>query len=140
MRCESILGGEALGMDILKKHRQRRRERIQELYERHKRIRALLKEHGADILSSENFKGTRRHIQHGNMTVHSHVINVARYSLLINRKLRIGCNKHDLIRGALCMIISSTIGMIRSIFRKGSGCMGFGIRESRCEMRRKNMN
>ena len=101
MRCESILGGEALGMDILKKHRQRRRERIQELYERHKRIRALLKEHGADILSSENFKGTRRHIQHGNMTVHSHVINVARYSLLINRKLRIGCNKHDLIRGAL---------------------------------------
>ena len=88
-------------MDILKKHRQKRKERIQRLYETHKRIHALLKEHGADILSSENFKGTRRHIQHGNMTVHSHVISVARYSLLLNRKLRIGCNKHDLIRGAL---------------------------------------
>ena len=90
-----------MNMNIFKRHREKRKERIKRLYERQKRIHALLKEHGADILNSENFKGTRRHIQHGNMTVHNHVIDVAGYSLLINKKLRIGCNKHDLIRGAL---------------------------------------
>jgi len=88
-------------MDLLKKFRQRRRERLRRLYERHKRIRALLKEHAEDILESSNFKGTRAHIQHGSMTVHNHCMDVARYSLLINKKLGIGCNKHDLIRGAL---------------------------------------
>ena len=88
-------------MDFFDKRRQKRRERIQRLYERQKRLRALLREHGSDILNSENFKGTRRHIQHGNMTVYSHVMNVARYSLLLNKKFRLGCNKHDLIRGAL---------------------------------------
>ena len=86
---------------ILIRRRQKRKERIQRLYERQKRLHALLKEHGADILNSENFRNTRRHIQHGNMTVHSHVMNVARYSLLLNKKFRIGCNKHDLVRGAL---------------------------------------
>ena len=90
-----------MNMNIFKRHREKRKERIKRLYERQKRIHALLKEDGADILNSENFKGTRRHIQHGNMTVHNHVIDVAGYSLLINKKLRIGCNKHDLIRGAL---------------------------------------
>lgn len=88
-------------MDLLKAMRQRRRERLRRLYERHKRIHALLKEHGDDILQSENFKKTRAHIQHGTMTVHNHCMDVARYSLLLNKKLRIGCNKHDLIRGAL---------------------------------------
>lgn len=88
-------------MDLLKGFRQRRRERLHRLYERHKRIQALLKEHAEDILESKNFKGTRAHIQHGSMTVHNHCMDVARYSLLINKKLGVGCNKHDLIRGAL---------------------------------------
>ena len=88
-------------MDLLKVLRQRRRERLHRLYERHKRIHALLKEHGDDILKSENFRKTRAHIQHGTVTVHNHCMDVARYSLLLNKKLRVGCNKHDLIRGAL---------------------------------------
>lgn len=88
-------------MDLLRALRQRRRERLHRLYERHKRIRALLKEHGEDILQSDNFQKTRGHIQHGSMTVHNHCMDVARYSLLLNKKLGIGCNKHDLIRGAL---------------------------------------
>lgn len=88
-------------MDLLRGIRQRRRERLRRLYERHKRIRALLKEHGEDILKSDNFNKTRAHIQHGTMTVHNHCMDVARYSLLLNKKLGIGCNKHDLIRGAL---------------------------------------
>lgn len=88
-------------MDLLKVLRQRRRERLHRLYERHKRIQSLLKEHGRDILKSENFRKTRGHIQHGTVTVHNHCMDVARYSLLLNKKLRVGCNEHDLIRGAL---------------------------------------
>ncbi|MCM1123062.1 MAG: HD domain-containing protein [Eubacterium sp.] len=88
-------------MDILKEYRKRRRERMKRLYEQHKRIHALLKEHAEDILKSENFRGTRRHIQHGSMTVYNHCLDVARYSLLLNRKFGLNCNKHDLIRGAL---------------------------------------
>lgn len=88
-------------MDILKVRRQKRAERIKRLYERHKCIHALLKKHASDILNGENFKGTRRHIQHGTMTVYNHCMDVARYSLLLNKKLGLKCNKHDLIRGAL---------------------------------------
>lgn len=88
-------------MNILEGIHKRRKERLRRLYERHKRIHELLKEHGEDILQSENFKKTKEHIQHGTMTVHRHCMDVARYSLLLNKKLGIGCNKHDLIRGAL---------------------------------------
>ncbi len=88
-------------MDFLKNRRQKHRERMEKLYERHKRIHALLRKHAYDILNSENFKGTRKHIQHGTMTVYNHCVDVARYSLLINKKLGLHCDKHDLIRGAL---------------------------------------
>lgn len=88
-------------MEFLRDSRQKRRERIKKLYERHKRIHELFKRHASDILASENFRGTRRHIQHGSMTVYSHCMNVARYSLLLNKKLGLKCDKHDLIRGAL---------------------------------------
>ena len=88
-------------MNILREIHKRRRERLRRLHERNRRIRELIKEHGEDILKSENFKKTRKHIQHGTMTVHRHCMDVACCSLLLNKKLRIGCNKHDLIRGAL---------------------------------------
>ena len=88
-------------MLFLHRIRQRRKERLCRLYERQKRIHRLLREHGEDILQSENFRSTRAHIQHGTMTVHNHCMDVARYSLLLNKKLGIGCNTHDLIRGAL---------------------------------------
>ena len=61
----------------------------------------LLRHYGQDILDSDNFKSTKGHLQHGNMTVHNHCMDVARYSLLINKKLHVNCNKRDLIRGAL---------------------------------------
>ena len=65
------------------------------------KIENLIKAEGNDILHSRNHKSTRKAIQHGNVSVRRHAINVARYSLLINEKLRIKCNKRDLIRGAL---------------------------------------
>ena len=48
-----------------------------------------------------NFRKTREYIQHGNMTVSSHCINVAIYSLAISKKLNIPCNQRELVRGAL---------------------------------------
>lgn len=54
-----------------------------------------------DILDSHNFYRTRRHIQHGNVTVNEHVRDVARTSLAISERLHISCSQGELIRGAL---------------------------------------
>lgn len=54
-----------------------------------------------DILMSEQHKKTGKDIQHGNISVRQHEINVAKYSVLISEKLRIPCNRRALIRGAL---------------------------------------
>lgn len=75
--------------------------KLRKCYERHRRIHKMLREYGGDILSSANFRKTRGHIQHGNMTVNSHCVNVARYSLILNKKLGLHCNKRDLVRGSL---------------------------------------
>lgn len=64
---------------------------------RHKQIR----EAAEDILQSPNFRFTREHIQHGDMTVNSHCMSVARYSLALSQRLHINCNQRELIRGAL---------------------------------------
>lgn len=88
-------------MEMIGRNSRKSKERIEKLYRRHKQLNALLKKHGSDILNSENFKKTQGHIQHGTVTVHNHVMDVARYSLILNKKLGLGCNKHDLIRGAL---------------------------------------
>lgn len=61
----------------------------------------ILRKHAQDILDSENFKSTIAFIQHGNMSVREHCINVAKTSLAIRDKFRIKCNTRDLIRGAL---------------------------------------
>lgn len=83
------------------KKERRRSEKLKRLYERHRRIHRLLKEYGNDIIHSENFRKTKRHIQHGNMTVNDHCLSVARYSLILDKKLGLHCNRRDLIRGSL---------------------------------------
>ena len=88
-------------MDLFKRNDEKRRERTRKMYERYKKIHALLKKHASDILDSDNFNSTKQHIQHGSMTVHKHCMDVARYSLLLNKRLGLKCNQHDLIRGAL---------------------------------------
>lgn len=60
-----------------------------------------LRKYANDIFESENFKSTKAYIQHGNMSVREHSINVAKASLYIRDKLRIQCNTRDLVRGAL---------------------------------------
>lgn len=61
----------------------------------------MIKQNGRDILSSKHHKQTKQDIQHGNMSVRQHEINVARYSLLISEKLGISCDRRALVRGAL---------------------------------------
>ncbi len=87
-----------------KYHRQRsvrQAERWKRKLERFRKIQRQIEKSAPDILNSRNFHKTKEHIQHGNMTVNSHVWNVARYSLALSDKLHIRCNRHELIRGAL---------------------------------------
>lgn len=79
----------------------RKQERWIKQYEKQKNLRRQIHDAGADILASENFLSTKAHIQHGNMTVNNHCMNVAKYSLAISDKLHIRCNRRELIRGAL---------------------------------------
>ena len=69
--------------------------------DRYREIQRQIREAAPDILHSGNFYSTKKHIQHGNMTVNDHVMDVARYSIAISDKLHIPCNRRDLIRGAL---------------------------------------
>lgn len=55
----------------------------------------------SDILTSENFISTKKHIQHGDVTVNDHCINVAKHSVILAQFLGIKYNRRELIRGAL---------------------------------------
>lgn len=88
-------------MNISDKIRQHRAERFKRHFERYRRIHKLLKKYGDDIINSDNFKKTKAHIQHGSMTVNAHCMDVARYSLIMSKKLGMHCNTRDLVRGSL---------------------------------------
>ena len=60
-----------------------------------------IKKYANDILNSNNFMSTKNYIQHGNMTVYEHCVNVAKTSLIIRDKLNIKCESRDLVRGAI---------------------------------------
>ncbi len=75
--------------------------RIQRHYDKHKELHRILHRHAEDILSSDKFKSTRTHVQHGSIPVHRHVIDVAKQSLMISRFLHIKVNEKEMVRGAL---------------------------------------
>lgn len=62
--------------------------------------RAIIK-YGNDILQSPGFINSGNSVQHGNMSVRQHSIDVAHCSLKISRKLPFHFEEKDLIRGAL---------------------------------------
>jgi uncharacterized protein len=66
-------------------------------YQQYKKICRV----GKEIIESDKFKESGAYIQHGSMTVDKHCINVARYSLMLADKLKVDCNKEEMIRGAL---------------------------------------
>lgn len=70
-------------------------------YKKKSTIHQDIRMEGRDILESSNFLKSENNIQHGNVSVRMHCIQVAKYSLLISSRLGIKCNKRDLIRGAL---------------------------------------
>ena len=73
----------------------------QKKVERYRTIQRQIEKSAPDILQSRNFRRTKEYLQHGNMTVNSHVMNVARYSIALSDMLHICCNRRELIRGAL---------------------------------------
>lgn len=79
----------------------RQADRWKKKFERHRELQKELREAAPDILGSENFISTKGHIQHGDMTVNQHCVNVAKLSIAISEKLHIKCHKKELIRGAL---------------------------------------
>ncbi len=69
--------------------------------DRQREWNAQIREAAGDILRSDNFHKTSTYIQHGNVTVSSHCMDVAKCSLALADKLHIPCNRKELIRGAL---------------------------------------
>ncbi len=63
--------------------------------------RELLKQYAEDILTSEKFLSLKNFIQHGNVTVYEHCINVTLCAIKLNRKLGIHAKEKQLVRGAL---------------------------------------
>ena len=88
-------------MKSRKRRTEKERKKYRKFFNNQKEIYRLLKQYGGDILASENFDKTKDYIQHGNMTVNNHCIDVAKYSLAISKKLGIPCNRRELVRGAL---------------------------------------
>ena len=64
-------------------------------------FRKDIRKYGGDILKSENFKSSANNIQHSNVSVMKHSMKVAYASMWLSNKLRLKCNKEDLVRGAL---------------------------------------
>jgi uncharacterized protein len=58
-------------------------------------------EAAADILSSSEMQKSKSHVQHGRVSVYSHSVAVAKYSVAFARKMRIKVDYRSLVRGAL---------------------------------------
>lgn len=79
-------------------------EKWKENFIKQKRLFNEIQQSAGDITHSDHFNDTKCYVQHGTMTVNSHCMNVARYSLAISNgleKIGVRCNRRDLIRGAL---------------------------------------
>ena len=90
-----------MGERFVRYRTERQARRWQRRLERYRGIQRQIRAEASDILQSKNFNYMKEHIQHGNVSVNAHVMNVARYSIAISEKLHIACSKRELIRGAL---------------------------------------
>lgn len=69
--------------------------------EKSRKIQKVILKYGSDILQSPAFINSGKAVQHGNMSVMQHSIDVARCSLKISRNLPFHFEEKDLVRGAL---------------------------------------
>jgi uncharacterized protein len=86
---------------VLKHRSEKARERWINRYYKERALHSCIREAAQDILKSQNFNSTKEYIQHGNVTVNTHCVDVAKYSIAMARKLHIHCSETELIRGAL---------------------------------------
>ncbi len=70
-------------------------------YRRQQELTRKLQVYAPDILSSERFLTTRTHLQHGDVTVYRHCMNVAMASARLSEDLHLRVREKDMIRGAL---------------------------------------
>lgn len=80
---------------------ERKAARWKKKLEHYRQIQREIRRAAPDILESDNFLTTKTYVQHGNMTVNAHVMNVARYSIALCERLHIHCNRKEMVRGAL---------------------------------------
>ncbi|MCR5654425.1 MAG: HD domain-containing protein [Lachnospiraceae bacterium] len=66
-----------------------------------KHVNRLLARYGGDILKSESYLKNKGFVQHGNVSVYRHCINVAQMSLRIGRRLPVAVSEREMVRGAL---------------------------------------
>ena len=108
---------ERISKQRTKRQARRWQRKVEQFRERQRQIEAS----ATDILNSRNFRRTKGYIQHGNMTVNAHVMNVARYSIALSENLHIPCNRRELIRGALLHDYFLYDWHIKEPFRKAHG-------------------
>jgi len=88
--------------DKMRARRDRELKRWKKFYDKQRDLHYQLREYGGDILDSDTFRSSAQNIQHGDVTVRTHCMNVAKYSLAISKKLSfLPVHKQDLVRGAL---------------------------------------
>lgn len=61
----------------------------------------LLRVYARATLNTEKVQSMRGYLQHGDTTTLDHAIAVAYYSLMLDRKWNLNCDKSSLVRGAL---------------------------------------
>ena len=54
-----------------------------------------------DLVNDINIKKMKDYIQHGTTNTYTHVINVAKLSFIINKKLNLNCDEKSMITGAM---------------------------------------
>ena len=79
----------------------RQRIKWKEFFNKEKKLYTEIRKYGGDILDSESFDSSKANIQHGNMTVRQHSINVTKLSLALSKKLPFKFDERALVRGAL---------------------------------------
>ena len=94
-------GTERTAEAILRQRTDRQARRWQRKLERFRQVQRQIEAEAPDILKSRNFNRMKEYIQHGNVTVNAHVLNVARYSIAIRVCLVFLWWCRELIRGAL---------------------------------------
>ena len=77
------------------------RKKWKNFFNKEKALREEIKYHADDILETDTFKSSEANVQHGNMTVYQHSINVTKYALALSKKLPFRFNERALVRGAL---------------------------------------